>query len=69
MQIYLTNKEISALLSLYSSWESTMVDGEQTVNTIEERLNDGLGSALYKLSKGRACQGFYEEYKNKCKKE
>lgn len=60
--IYLTNNEILALTATCSEWESIMNDGEETAHLVDERLDEGLGSALKKLYKGREGQKAYKEY-------
>ncbi len=43
-----------------------MRDGdEESCNATQERLDNGLGSALYKLYKGRNGQRAYKEYAKK----
>lgn len=66
MQLYLTNKEINALIESATEWCSMMGDGdEDSCKQAEERMDNGLGSALYKLYKGRNGQRNYEEYARK----
>ena len=66
MQVYLTNSEVEALLETASEWCSIMCDGdEESAEASKERLDEGLGSALYKLYKGRNGQRFYEDYAKK----
>lgn len=60
--IYLTNNEILALTATCSEWESIMNEGEETAHLVDERLDEGLGSALKKLYKGREGQKIYENY-------
>lgn len=60
--IYLTNDEILALTAICSEWESMMSEGEETAHLVDERLDEGLGSALKKLYKGREGQKAYKEY-------
>ena len=49
--IYLTNNEILALTATCSEWESMMGEGEETAHLVDERLDEGLGSAMEKLYK------------------
>lgn len=66
MQVYLTEKEIFALIDSATEWCDMMASGnEKSVELVNERLSDGLGSALYKLYKGRNGQRAYEEYRRK----
>lgn len=60
--IYLTNDEILALTATYSEWESMMSEGEETAHLVDERLDEGLGSAMKKLYRGREGQKAYEKY-------
>lgn len=60
--IYLTNNEILALTATCSEWESMMSEGEETVHLVDERLDEGLGSAMKKLYSGREGQKAYENY-------
>lgn len=68
MQIYLTDKEIVALIESATEWYSMMGDGDDdSCEQAEERMDNGLGSALYKLYKGRNGQKIYEKYARKKK--
>lgn len=68
MQVYLTDKEITALIESATEWYSMMGDGdEDSREQAKERMDNGLGSALYKLYKGRNGQRVYEEYARKKK--
>ena len=60
--IYLTNNEILALTATCSEWESMMSEGEETAHRGDERLDEGLGSAMKKLYRGREAQKAYEKY-------
>lgn len=60
--IYLTNNEILALTATCSEWESIMSEGEETADLVDDRLKEGLGSALKKLYKGREGQKAYLDY-------
>lgn len=63
MQVYLTNKEVLALISASSEWCEIMGSGdENSCKCVDERLDNGLGSALYKLYEGRGGQRAYAEY-------
>ena len=65
MQLYLSEKEAMTLRDVATEWCSIMSDGEETLGCVEEKLNNGLGAALYKLYKGRNGQKVYEEYARK----
>lgn len=59
--LYLSDKEIAAVIDTCSEWISMMSDGDDHL-PIEERLKEGLGSAMKKLYKG--CNGarIYQDY-------
>lgn len=61
-QIYLTNKEIEALNDVASEWGQIMGSGEETAELVDEKMQDGLGSALYKLNKGGYAERIYSKY-------
>ena len=60
---YLTNKEVESVLDTCSEWCNIMGEGEETAALVEERLTEGLGSALRKLYAGRNGSGIYSKYK------
>ena len=61
--IYLKEKELSALRETASEWCSMMEDGdENSSKCVNDRLNEGLGSALYKLYKGLNGEKIYKHY-------
>ena len=60
--IYLTNDEILALTATCQEWESMMSEVEETAHLVDERLDEGLGSAMKKLYRGREGQKAYEKY-------
>lgn len=61
-RIYLTDKEILALVHTCGEWSEIMSEGEDTFECVEDRLKDGLGSALKKLYKGRNGYNTYKDY-------
>lgn len=61
-QIYLTAKEIKALNDVASEWSQIMGSGEETAELVDEKMKDGLGSALYKLNKGSNAEDLYTKY-------
>lgn len=68
MQVYLTDKEITVLIESVTEWYSMMGEGDEySCEQAKERMDNGLGSALYKLYKGRNGQRIYEEYARKRK--
>lgn len=60
--IYLSDNEIKALKDVATEWCSIMGDGSETSHLVDESLNNGLGSALYKLYKGCNGERIYKEY-------
>lgn len=67
--IYLTNKEIQALRSSAAEWCDMIGEGEDEtcLDALNERLENGLGSALRKLYKGCNGESVYRKYKTKRK--
>lgn len=61
-QIYLTTKEIEALNDVASEWSQIMGSGEETAELVDEKMKNGLGSALYKLNKGGYAERIYSKY-------
>lgn len=63
--VYLTEKEIKALIDASTEWCEIMGSGDkESCDSVEERLNNGLGSALRKLYKGRKGERIYKDYKS-----
>lgn len=60
--IYFTAKEMAALRAAASEWCEIMADGEETVDGVQEKLDNGLGSALKKLYKGLNGERAYKDY-------
>lgn len=61
--IYLTEKEQKALRDSASEWCEIMSGGDaEACECVEERLNNGLGSALKKLYKGLNGERIYKDY-------
>ena len=63
-QIYLSEKELYALRTSAEEWCSIMSEGtsEECRDAVSERLDNGLGSALFKLYKGRNGEEIYINY-------
>lgn len=61
-QIYLTTKEIEALNDVASEWSQIMGSGEETAELVDEKMKNGLGSALHKLNKGGYAERIYSKY-------
>lgn len=61
--IYLSEKEIFALLDTSQEWIQMMRDGGALAEQeVDNRLNEGLGRALKKLYKGRNGERIYKDY-------
>ncbi len=61
--IYLTEKEIIALIDTSGEWIQMMMNGDiPTQQEVEDRLNNGLGRALKKLYKGTNGERIYKDY-------
>lgn len=61
--IYFSDKEISALVSAATEWGEMMYDGdEKCAQSVDERMENGLGSALKKLYKGKNGERIYKKY-------
>lgn len=61
--IYLSEKEITALTATAGEWGEMMNSGdEESRKCTEERMENGLGSALKKLHKGRNGERIYKDY-------
>jgi len=61
--IYLTEKEIEALISTSSEWCDMMSSGDD-ISFVDDKLNDGLGFALKKLYKGKNGEQIYKNYES-----
>lgn len=61
--IYLTEKEIFALIDTSEEWIQMMMSGDiSTQQEVDNRLNEGLRRALKKLYKGRNGERIYKDY-------
>nr|DAF69762.1 MAG TPA: hypothetical protein [Caudoviricetes sp.] len=61
--IYLTEKEIFALIDTSTEWIQMMMNGDiPAQQEVDDRLNNGLGRALKKLYKGRNGEKIYKDY-------
>lgn len=61
--IYLTEKEIFALIDTSGEWIQMMMSGDiSTQQEADNRLNEGLGRALKKLYRGRNGERIYKDY-------
>lgn len=59
--IYFTDKEIKAIRASCGEWLEIMADGDDP-KPVDERLNNGLGSAMKKLYKGLNGERIYKDY-------
>ena len=61
--IYLTEKEIFALIDTSGEWIQMMMDGDvPTQQEVDNRLNNDLARALKKLYKGSGGERIYKDY-------
>lgn len=61
--IYPTDKEVQALIDASVEWCGIVGYGNQeSCDQVEEKLKNGLGSALKKLYKGRNGEQIYRHY-------
>lgn len=61
--IYLTEKEMQALRDSATEWCEMMGNGDEEANKcVEERMENGLGSAMRKLYKGCNAERIYQDY-------
>lgn len=63
IQIYLTEKERMAVIESCTEWCEIMETGEETYELTKEKMDNGLGSALRKLYRGRNGESTYMKYK------
>lgn len=63
--ISFTDKEEELLRDVLNEYCDIMCDTEATSKTLDEQMEDGLGSVMYKLYKGRRGQTLYEKYARK----
>ena len=65
IQVSLTGNERSRLIDAVINYTMSMSEGEETNALITEELNDGLGSAMFKLTKGLMGNQAYRHYNDK----
>lgn len=63
--IYLTDREINQLIIYAEEALGILGQGEDTWQQTEIDMNNGLGSALRKLYRGKIGERAYEKYKTK----
>lgn len=66
VRIYLTEKEQDMLIKYVSEGVSILGESEDNCEEVSRDMKEGLGSALYKINKGRNGQRYYESYKRGC---
>ena len=64
MTFSFTEKEWQMIIDYITGYMDTLRD-EEVVDYVTPDLENGLGSALYKLYKGYDCQTMYEQYAKK----
>lgn len=65
IQISLTGEERTAIITAVTCYMEMMQDGDDGKELIEEELNNGLGSGLFKLYKGLIGANAYKTYAKK----
>lgn len=63
--IYFTEQEILMLINYASGYAELLGESEEVREQTEIDMNNGLGSALRKLYKGKKCECVYAKYKTK----
>lgn len=61
--IYFTDKELSMVREYIEQATEILSDGKMTCKQVEIDMENGLGSALRKLYKGRDSETLYQKYK------
>lgn len=62
-QLYFTTEEIQALYDTASEWMDIMGSGDElSVQAVNERVEEGLGSALEKITRGKNGHRVWEKY-------
>lgn len=63
--IYFTDKELEMIMNYINQAIEILGEGIETVASVDEDMENGLGSALRKLYKGRNGETIYAKYKTK----
>ena len=63
--IYFTDQEIEKLIDYTTNSVEVLGEAECTHEQTDEDMENGLGSAIRKLYKGRNCERIYAKYKKK----
>lgn len=67
VHIYLTEQEQNMVIDYLMESVTTLSEAEDTWEKVDEDMENGLGSALRKIYKGRNGESKYLEYKTKRK--
>lgn len=63
--IYFTDRELQMIINYTNQAIETLGEGIETAASVDEDMENGLGSALRKLYKGRNGEVIYAKYKTK----
>lgn len=63
--IYFTDRELEMIIDYTNQAIEILSEGIETVASVDEDMENGLGSALRKLYKGRNGEVIYAKYKTK----
>ena len=63
--IYFTDQELNMIIEYIIEATSILGDAEDTCEKVDEDMNNGLGSALRKLYKGKNGEKNFSQYKTK----
>lgn len=61
-RLNLTNQEVEMLIDVCMEYLEVFGEAEDTEQYTEYMLETGLGSAMYKLTKGRRLEGAFSKY-------
>ena len=64
MTISFKEKELASMRKAIEGYLDIMENSADTCDSIDEIMDNGLGSALYKLYKGKEGERFYKKYMN-----
>ena len=63
--IYFTDRELQMIIKYTSQATEILSEATETAASVDEDMENGLGSALRKLYKGRNGEAIYAKYKTK----
>lgn len=63
--IYFTDRELKMIIDYTNQAIEILGEGIETAASVDEDMENGLGSALRKLYKGRNGEAIYAKYKTK----